>query len=109
MRAGSLRHTADIQVRSTTNDTYGEPANTWTTYLQGVRLSIEPLTGSEYFAAEAQQGVVTHRIRMRYQAGIEPYHRISFGGRVFDITSVRDVFEKNRELEIYAVEGKPGP
>ena len=105
MRAGQLRHLVTIEQRSSTPDTYGEPAQTWTTLHANQPASIEPLSGRELITAQAVQSDVTHRLRMRYVAGVQTKHRILFGSRVFDIRAVRDVNERNIELEMLCTEG----
>ena len=105
MRAGSLRHTVTVQQRTELPDAYGEPAQTWTTLHANQPASIEPLSGRELITAQAVQSDVTHRVRMRYVAGVQTKHRILFGSRVFDIRAVRNVDERNIELEMLCTEG----
>jgi SPP1 family predicted phage head-tail adaptor len=105
MRAGQLRHLVTVQSRSTTPDTYGEPAQTWSSLYADQPASIEPLSGRELLNAQAIQSDVTHRLRMRYVSGVETKHRILFGSRVFDIRAVRNVDERGIELEILCTEG----
>ncbi len=92
MRAGSLRHQITIEKQSTTRDSYGEIGGAWTSGLN-TWASIEPLRGLEYFNAQQIQAGVTHEIRMRNltmigTTGISSKHRIKFGSRYFNITSV---------------------
>ena len=72
---------------------------TWSTYAT-VQASIEPISGREYFAAQSTQADVTHRIRIRYFSGIVPKMRVSYNSRIFDILSVINVGERNRELQL---------
>jgi head-tail adaptor len=55
MRAGQLRHLVTLQSRSTTPDTYGEPAQTWSNLHADQPASIEPLSGRELINAQAVQ------------------------------------------------------
>lgn len=105
MRAGRLRHQVTIEQRSSTPDTFGEPANTWSTLYADQPASIDPISARELIAAGAIQSEATHRVRMRYVAGVQTKHRIVFGTRVFDIRAVRDVEERNVELELLCSEG----
>ena len=105
MRAGQLRHLVTIESRSATPDTYGEPAQTWSTLHANQPASIEPLSGRELIAAQAVQSDVTHRVRMRYVAGVETKHRIAFGSRVFDIRAIRNIDERGIEWEMLCTEG----
>jgi SPP1 family predicted phage head-tail adaptor len=49
----------------------------------------------------------THVITMRYHPGVDIYTRITYGARVFQVTSVRNPDEANRELVIVAQELLP--
>ena len=98
MRAGRLRHQITIEKQSTTRDSYGEIGGAWTSGLN-TWAEIEPLRGSEYFNAQQIQAGVTHEIRMRNQTlagttGISSKHRIKFGIRYFNITSVINPYER---------------
>jgi len=62
--------------------------------------SIEPISGREYFSAQTTQADVTHRINLRYVAGVKPKMRVKYGSRIFDILSVSNVDERNRELQL---------
>lgn len=105
MRAGSLRHRVNLQTRSATADGFGEPAQTWTTTHANLPASVEPLVGREMIAAQAVQAPVTHRVRLRYVAGVEAAQRVLFGSRVLDVHTALNRDERNRELELMCSEG----
>src|SRR5512143_2305375 len=71
MRIGKLRHRVTIEQVAETQDADGAGLETWSTYAT-VQASIEPISGREYFAAQSTQADVTHRIVLRYMAGIVP-------------------------------------
>lgn len=102
MRAGKLRHPIVIQTIQETRNGYGEVIPTWVTFAS-VRASVEPLQGKEYFAANSQQTATTTRFRIRYLAGITASMRISFNGEVYDIESIINPNERNREIHIMTV------
>ncbi len=103
MRAGKLRHWITIQTRTDTMDSYGEPIPAWTIFDQ-VWASIEPITGREYFASKETRSQSTHRIRIRYRSGITTKMRISWDSRLFDIESILNTEERDRELVLMCVE-----
>lgn len=104
MRAGKLRHLVTIQSRTEGTNSFNEPRPVWKDFAT-VYASIEPLSGREFFAAQQAQSDITHRVRMRYVAGVTAKHRIVFGDRVFDIAAPpRNVDERNIELELQCVE-----
>jgi SPP1 family predicted phage head-tail adaptor len=104
MRAGTLRHSIDIEVASSAVDSFGDTGTTWSAVYSGVRASITPLRGTQQDQARAVNNKTSHTIRLRYLPGIYPHHRIKFDGRYFDIHSIVDISERERWLEIMAVE-----
>ena len=99
MRIGKLRHRITIERVVETQDADGAVIETWSTYAT-IQASIEPISGREYFAAQSTQADVTHRIGIRYLSGIVPKMRVKYGSRIFDILSVINVNERNRELQL---------
>ena len=104
MRLGPLRQRVNIQARSTTVDAFGQESETWAT-VYTVWASVEPLSGRELLAAQQVQGETTHRVRMRFQAGITTSHRILFNLRPFNIQSVINKNEAGAFLELLCTEG----
>lgn len=109
MRAGRLRQRVAIQRRTGAESAFGEPTDTWTT-LATVAAGIEPISGREYFAAQQVQSEVTHRVTIRYFAGVNPKDRIVWTdpatdvARYFDIRAVIDRDERHREMSLMCVE-----
>lgn len=101
--AGRLRHRIKIQSLGLADDGMGGQTEAWSD-MANVWASIEPLTGKELFIAQQVESNVTHKITMRYLAGITTKHRILFGSRVFEIVSIRDEEERNKVLEIFVTE-----
>lgn len=104
MRTGKLRHRVEVQRYGTSYDPEGEPIQEWQ-LLAKAWAAIEPLKGEEYFAAATIQAQISHKVTMR-PPGIEitPADRIIFGSRIFEIESVINVEERNRELVLMCVE-----
>lgn len=106
-RACDLRHAIIIQEENATDDGGGGLTNPWANPVEVARARscIEPLRGFERLRAQQLESPVTHKITLRYRAGIKAQHRILFGTRVFNIRSVINIEERNRWLEIMADEG----
>lgn len=104
MRAGELRHLVTIQQAAISQGTDGAAVETWSTFAT-VYASVEPLVGKEMFASKQVQSQTTHRIRIRHLAGVTSSHRVLFDGRVFNITEVLNLQERNAEMQILAFEG----
>ncbi|MFA5866915.1 MAG: phage head closure protein [Actinomycetota bacterium] len=103
MRAGQLRHKIVIQQVLLSQDAYGASVETLSTFAT-VWTSIEPISGREYFDSAKLNAEITHRIRIRYTAGITPDMKVLFGSRTFDILSIIDREERNREMELMCAE-----
>jgi len=105
MRAGQLRHRITIQQLSTTRDDYGGVVETWADFAPDIPASVQPLSGRELIAAQAAQSEARVKMSMRYIPGVTEVMRVSYGGKVYNITAVIDVDERHRELQIMAGTG----
>ena len=85
--SGKLDYQAVIQTPTEGVNSIGEPTLSWATFATRWA-SIEPLSGGEQVANMAMEGTVTHRMKMRYTAGLKPKMRIVADSRTFEITSV---------------------
>jgi SPP1 family predicted phage head-tail adaptor len=103
MYSGKLRHKIYIEKKVVLRNEYGEEVVTYETFIEAYA-SIEPLSGREYFLAQQTQASVDFKITTRYREGIGPDFRIKWGERIFNIQSVLNVEEMNRQLIIYAKE-----
>jgi len=73
-----------------------------TTYTEWV--FIRPISASEIIKSNREEMAVTHRVKMDYRSGITRALKIVWGSREFDIESVININESNREIEILATE-----
>ena len=103
MRAGMLRHKVVIQQNIPTRDSYGAEVEVWTDYAV-VWASIEPARGREFWESQQVNAEVTGKIRIRYLAGVTPMMRVKHGSRIFEIISVINPEERNRELQLMVKE-----
>jgi SPP1 family predicted phage head-tail adaptor len=99
LKIGKLRHRVTIEQVTETRDADGSVIETWATYAT-VQASIEPVSGREYFAVQSTQADVTHRIYTRYVSAVVPRMRVKYGSRIFEILSVINTGERNRELQL---------
>jgi SPP1 family predicted phage head-tail adaptor len=74
MDPGKLRHLVTLQQPSETT-TGGETARSWSDVAE-VSAAIEPISSREYFLASQPRADVTHRVTIRYRAGIQSTRRI---------------------------------
>lgn len=103
LNPGRLRHRVTIQALTRTPDTGGGYTETWSDTAT-VWAAVEPLAGTERLRAMQVSPTLSHRIRMRYRADVSSAQRLVYNGRAFDITSVVDVDERHRELQLLAEE-----
>jgi SPP1 family predicted phage head-tail adaptor len=103
INAGKYRHIIVIQKRNSTQNKYGESTEAWVDFIK-VRAGIYPLSGREFFSADAVNSEVSHKVHLRYVPGITPDMRINFNGRFFRIISVINFQELNKELQLLCKE-----
>lgn len=104
MRAGRLRHLVIIQEPTETNDTQGQAVKTWGTFAT-VHAAVEPLTGREYFAAQQINAETSTKITIRYLAGITQKMRVSYDSRLYNIEGMKNIGERDRQIELMCSEG----
>ncbi|MDZ7370255.1 MAG: phage head closure protein [candidate division KSB1 bacterium] len=103
MNPGLFRHRITIQQKTKVQNEYGEEMADWVD-VAIVWANVNPISGREFFAAEAVSSEVTHKIHMRYRSGITPDMRIKFKERYFQIVAVMNLQEKNVELQLLCKE-----
>lgn len=104
IRAGRLRHTVVIERDSSAaRDGFGQPTENWEAFAT-VQAAIDPIRGREYFAAQQFAAETTHKVTLRYIAGVSPKMRARFGSRIFRIEAVKNPEERNERLELMCVE-----
>lgn len=60
--------------------------------------ALDPISGREFYTAEQSQSEVTHKVRIRYRAGLETAMRIDLSGRKFEIQSIIDWEERHESM-----------
>jgi len=104
MNAGQLRHRLNVQTKVETRDTRGGVTETWSTAVTRWG-SIMPLSMKQQMEADQLDAKVSHRIVMRYFSGLTDQHRLLEGSsRVFHISSIKNVSERDKTSEILAME-----
>jgi SPP1 family predicted phage head-tail adaptor len=104
MDIGKFRHQIAIQVNTPTQDSAGSWIDSWADEGAVVWGSIEPLSGRELLLAQQVKSDVSHKIRIRYKAGITSAKRVRYQNRYFNIISVLNIQELNVYMEILAKE-----
>ena len=100
LKAGGYLRRVTIQTRDETQDSVGQRVLTYTE-LTTRMAKINPVSGREYFNASGERANVSTEIRMRYDASLSVLHpddRIVHGSVNYDIISIINMDERNREL-----------
>jgi len=110
LRAGELRHRVEIQEAKVSIDAHRARTRTWATAAT-VWASVEPLAGREGLIAKQVDARLTHRVVIRYYAGLTPAnHRLRLSDtRALGIVEVKDIEERHRSMEILCYEDVTTP
>jgi len=100
-----LRHSITFEREVNAPDAGGGSGQpTWSTVLT-TRAMINPVSGRERYWSGRLEADTSHKVFIRFRAGLLPSDRINFGGRVMQIRAMLNLEESNRWLEISADEG----
>lgn len=99
MRAGLLRKRITLQRSTSTQDTFGADVVTWAD-VGGRWASVEPLAGREFEDGQQNISRIETRFVTRYTTGITSKNRIVFNNVNYDIESIINVDQRDREMEI---------
>jgi SPP1 family predicted phage head-tail adaptor len=106
MRAGKLRRNLAYQQKTQVPDSLAQPQPTWTTLAQ-FWCGIRSPTGRESLNAQQIKAQVSHVVETRFSPStpVLPTGRfVTEDNRVFNISYVLNVDERNRQLDIGCIE-----
>lgn len=108
MRAGRLRYSAELQENRPQADASGQMIAHWQTIAR-LPVGIEPLSGRELLAADAEHATRTHRVPCRYNKLVTVGHRLRIddglaGIHIYDINAVIDRNNRHRDVELMCTE-----
>ena len=104
MRGGRLRHRVIIQTPTEVNDSRGQAIKTWATFAT-VYAAVEPISGREYFDAAQINAEITTKIIIRSLPGVTQKMRVSYDSRLYNIQSIININERDREMHLFCSEG----
>jgi SPP1 family predicted phage head-tail adaptor len=106
--SSSLRHRVTLQEEVQTSDGAGGYTRSWQNvadlWAEITTINIKSY-GQEKFFAGKMQAKITHKITIRYRAGVTAAMRLVFGSNIFNIRSVFNRDENNEILELLVEEG----
>ncbi len=108
INAGKYRHIVTFQKLKEAQNLYGETSvnldENWEDAFVA-RVGIFPISGREALLEDVRKSEISHRIVLRYREGVKGTMRITFGTRIFEITSPPvNNYERNDELLLYCKE-----
>jgi len=108
MKIGAMRKQVVVQAEQPTADGAGGYALAWAA-VATVWAEIKPVSGREILMAGQQQGRVTHKIIMRWRKdfALTTDMRLLCGARVFNIRSIINEGERDRQATLLVEEGGP--
>jgi SPP1 family predicted phage head-tail adaptor len=106
MQSGRLKQRVTVRNLIETQSTItGELVRTWSTVLDGVWASVEPLQGREYFAASQFQSRIDTKVTLRYSTvNITPKMTVHNGTHIYNIETVINPELRNREIQLMCFE-----
>lgn len=107
MKIGDLRHRISIEKMIKVKDGMGGFKPSTYTAFATVWAFVQPLqskTDKEAYQSQQIQAKLSHKITIRYLQGVTPDMRVNYQGRVFNIQSIVNVDERNREMILNCVE-----
>ena len=105
MRAGQLRHSLIFQKETRSRNSFNEEEVTWADHCT-VWGQVLPNAGRKYYEGLQANSEVTGEIHIRYRTDILPTMQIKHGDRTFEILSIVNPQERDRELLIYYKEAQ---
>lgn len=105
-----LKHRLTLQQEVQTADGAGGYAKSWADVID-LWAEILPITpsasggGREILIAGQIQAEISHRILLRYRAGITAAMRLVYENRIFNIKHVANIMESDETLELLVQEG----
>jgi len=87
MNIGSLNRRVTIQQPSASQDSVGQPENTWST-LATVWANVRMLNGTETIKADAQVSQAKASIRIRWRTDVTSAMRVVLGSTTYEIKAV---------------------
>lgn len=105
IQSGQLRHKIEVQNEVETRDEIGASNTTYQTASKTFA-EVREMSGKELEFARQQTPQATHKIKMRYMAGLTEQSRIIFGDNIFDVENVNNIEFRNKVMILTVTEDK---
>jgi SPP1 family predicted phage head-tail adaptor len=94
IRPGELKERVVIQAPAENRNALGETTLSWSTY-DTRWASVEGMSAREVLLNGKQDINITHRVKMRYVAGLNQNMRLSWRGKTLEIISILEHFSRS--------------
>lgn len=101
-RVGAMRYRCNIEQPTETQDTFGQPIVTWSSYVVDEPCEMLPASGSESMRGRQLEEKAKAIFRIRYRSGITQSMRILFDGAYYGILRVDMIDGLKRYMELTA-------
>ena len=101
--AGGFRHRVDLQSATITQDTAGQPVETWATTYASVPMQLmETPSGNESIEGKEMIAGQAWKMRIRYRASVTPAWRLTWNSVTYHLISVVDPDGMSQVLDLVA-------
>jgi SPP1 family predicted phage head-tail adaptor len=107
---GELRWRVSIEQNNRTQAANGQLTESWSSVIE-CWARIRTPTGRELLNAQQRKATLSHVITIRYQPSatsgvpaVDPKMRVNYKGRIFQISAVQNIDERNRQLDLHCTE-----
>lgn len=104
LSSGELNRRVALDRFDKVDDEAGQPRRTWTEVAK-LWARVTTLKTQRSMVAGGVNVELTHLVRIRHRAGVEPDMRLRYGARIFIVHVVDDVDEAHVCLDLYCSEG----
>lgn len=109
IEAGSLRHYVTIEHKvEVAKGQRGDPKGIWTALYEDVPALIEALTGKQLEITRQLVPTATHRVTLRYHAGVTAQMRVAYRGKYLNVEYVAEGDYRLRYQELTCTEQRGG-
>jgi SPP1 family predicted phage head-tail adaptor len=97
---GEMKQIITIQQKTITQGSDGAPVENWAEFAT-VWAKVRIQNGREFWAAQKNNAELSGLINIRYISGVTELMRVSYNSIVYQIITVINIEEANRELELH--------
>jgi len=102
MNAGRMDRRITLQRKSSSQDSFGQPIETWAD-ISTVWAEVVPVSGNERFVSQQVIAEADTLFKIRYMSGLTPLDRVVYDGRTYDVKGVIEIGRRREGMQIAAM------